>query len=65
MQIAKVTAGVGLAMMAFGAVSRIVASQGSKRDPDAALMNEGGGSFMVFGAAIAALSLALHKREPQ
>jgi len=63
MQIAKKAAGVGLAMMAFGAASRLVASQGSKSDPKIATMDEGGGSFIVFGFAIAAVSLALHKRE--
>ena len=50
-------------MMAFGAASRLVASQGSKSDPKIATMDEGGGSFIVFGFAIAAVSLALHKRE--
>ena len=63
MKIAKTGVSVGVAMMAFGAASRVFAKSGPKSDPHVALMDEGGGSFIVFGAAVTVLSLALRKRE--
>jgi hypothetical protein len=52
---------VGLGMMALGALSRIAASGSPKADPMGSHLDEGGGSLIVFGAAIVLGSAALKK----
>ena len=53
---AKIGAGVGLGMMALGALTRVF---GSKRD------SEGGGSLIVFGAVLMFASSAAHRATGQ
>jgi hypothetical protein len=60
MQLTKIGAGVGLGMMAVGLVGSYVV-KGRSRTGHALDANEGGGSLIVFGAAITFISKALSK----
>lgn len=57
--LANIGTGLGLGMMVIGIFGRAAAKRSPKRDPMHEVLDEGGGSFIVFGAAIAALSVAL------
>lgn len=61
--LANIGTSLGLGMMVVGVFGRAAAKRSPKADPMHDVLDEGGGAFIVFGAAIAALSVALS--EPQ